>query len=29
MAFFSVDEAERMEDQGSMAGSRMRRSFLV
>jgi ARG and Rhodanese-Phosphatase-superfamily-associated Protein domain len=27
MAFFSVDEAERMEDPGSMAGSRIRRNF--
>jgi len=27
MAFFSVDEAERTEDPGSMAGSRVRRNF--
>ena len=27
MAFFSVEEAERMEDPGSMAGSRVRRNF--
>lgn len=29
MAFFSVDEAERMEDPGTMAGSRMRRNFRI
>ncbi len=29
MAFFSVDEAERMEDPESMAGSRVRRGFRV
>ena len=29
MAFFGVDEAERMEDPGSMAGSRVRRGFRV
>lgn len=29
MAFFSVDEAERVEDPGSMAGSSRRRSFRV
>jgi hypothetical protein len=29
MAFFSLDEAERMEDPGSIAGSRVRRSFRI
>jgi hypothetical protein len=29
MAFFSVDEAERMEDPESMAGSRVRRGFRI
>jgi hypothetical protein len=29
MAFFGVDDAERAEDPGNMAGTRMRRNFRV